>query len=100
MAEKWKTQDSARTMTKKYNEAVEEINESIKWIAEQKSLSSTEGTAISIDNGLTNEDLDNLINQSVEWVDHNNNMSNTEKTLIDIDDGLTYEDLDELLGTT
>lgn len=100
MAEKWKTQDSARTMTKKYNEAVEEINESLKWIAEQKSLSSTEGTAINIDNGLTNEDLDSLLNKTAEWVDHNNNMSNTEKTLIEIDDGLTYEDLDNLLGAT
>lgn len=64
MAEKWKIQDSARTMTRKYNEAIDELNKSIKWMEEQQSTSSTEGTAIKIDNGLTNEDLDELLQSS------------------------------------
>ena len=66
MAEKWKTQDSARTMTKKYNEAIDELNQSLKWIEEQQNTSRTEKTSINIDDGLTNEDLDSLLNKSAE----------------------------------
>lgn len=64
MAEKWKTQDSARTMTKKYNEAVEEINQSLKWIQEQQNTLNTEKTSLEIDTGLSNADLDKLLGMS------------------------------------
>lgn len=64
MAEKWKTQDSARTMTRKYNEAVEEINESLKWIQEQQHTFNTEDTSIEIETGLSNADLDKLLGMS------------------------------------
>lgn len=64
MAEKWKTQDSARTMTRKYNEAVEEINKSLKWMEEQNSTLNTERTSLEIDTGLSNADLDKLLGMS------------------------------------
>lgn len=64
MAEKWKTQDSARTMTRKYNEAVEEINKSLKWMEEQNSTLNTEKTSLEIDTGLSNADLDKLLSMS------------------------------------
>lgn len=64
MAEKWKTQDSARTMTRKYNEAVEEINKSLKWIEEQNATLNTERTSLEIDTGLSNTDLDKLLGMS------------------------------------
>lgn len=64
MAEKWKTQDSARTMTRKYNEAVEEINKSLKWMEEQNSTLNTEKTSLEIDTGLSNADLDKLLGMS------------------------------------
>ena len=68
MAEKWKTQDSARTMTRKYNEAVEEINKSLKWMEEQNSTLNTERTSLEIDTGLSNADLDKLLGMSNEEV--------------------------------
>lgn len=63
MAEKWKTQDSARTMTRKYNEAVDEINQSLKWLKGQNTLN-TERTLLEIDTGLSNADLDKLLGMS------------------------------------
>lgn len=64
MAEKWKTQDSARMMTRKYNDAVEEINQSIKWMQEQQNAFNTERTSLEIDTGLSNDDLDKLLGMS------------------------------------
>ena len=55
MAEKWKTQDSARTMTQKYNALVEEVNNN------SLTKASTENTSISIENDLTDEDFDEIL---------------------------------------
>lgn len=51
-------------MTKKYNEAVEEINQSIKWMQEQQAASNTERTSLEIDTGLSDADLDKLLGMS------------------------------------
>ena len=61
MAEKWKIQDSARTMTKKYNDAIDELNQSLKWVEEQKSTLNTEKLSLEIDVGLSNDALDELL---------------------------------------
>lgn len=58
MAEKWEIQDSARTMAKKYNKTVDEINQSLKWIQNQDN---TESTSVEIDNGMTNAEIDRLL---------------------------------------
>ena len=55
MAEKWKTQDSARTMTQKYNALVEEVNKN------SAAQAVTEKTAIVIDSDLTDEELDEIL---------------------------------------
>ena len=55
MAEKWRVQDSARTMTQKYNALVEEINNMGKIKAE------TEKTNVTIDSDLTDDELDRIL---------------------------------------
>ena len=55
MAEKWKLQDSARKMTQKHNDLVEEVNNLTKDSIE------TESAKVAIDDGLTNEQLDNIL---------------------------------------
>lgn len=65
MAEKWKLQDSARVMARKYNDTVDELNQSIKdFQQQQKDYSPTEQTAIEINDGLSNDDLDKLLGLS------------------------------------
>lgn len=61
MADKWKVQDSARTMTQKYNALVDEVNKT------GAARAMTEKTSVTIDNDLTDEDLD-LILQPNEGV--------------------------------
>lgn len=60
MADKWLINDSARTMTKKYNTLVDEVNNSQKAIEEQQAEQSTVKTGYAID-GLTESAVDNLI---------------------------------------
>ena len=55
MAERWKTQDSARTMTQKYNSLVDEVN------ASALHRATTENTEIVIDDGLTDEEIDEIL---------------------------------------
>ena len=55
MAERWKTQDSARTMTQKYNALVDEINNN------SITKASTEKTDIVIESNLTDEELDKIL---------------------------------------
>lgn len=64
MAEKWNTQDSARTMVKKYNDTVDELNESIRWIERQQSDFTTERTSVDIDT-LSNDAVDRVLNGEV-----------------------------------
>lgn len=52
MAEKWKTQDSARTMTLKYNSVVDELNNQQKTIEKQN-----KDTNDRIDNRITSESI-------------------------------------------
>ena len=60
MAERWKINDSARTMTKKFNTLVDEVNNSQKILEEQQTLQSTAKTGYAID-GLTDSAVDDLI---------------------------------------
>ena len=60
MAERWKINDSARTMTKKFNTLVDEVNNSQKVLEEQVSEQSTAKTGYAI-NGLTNSAVDEII---------------------------------------
>ena len=55
MAEKWKLQDSARKMTQKHNELVEEVNNLT------KDYVMTESAKITIDDGLTSDQLDRIL---------------------------------------
>ena len=55
MAEKWRVQDSARTMTQKYNSLVEEVNKGLEHKA------STEKIDVTIEDDLTDEELDELL---------------------------------------
>ena len=55
MAEKWKVQDSARTMTQKYNALVDEVNKTFEHKA------STEKTDITIEDNLSYEEIDELL---------------------------------------
>ena len=58
MAEKWKTQDSARTMTQKYNSLVEEVNRT------SSNSISTESISISVDSDLTDGELDKILRKN------------------------------------
>lgn len=60
MAEKWKTQDSARTMTQKYNALVDEVNKN------EINKATTEKTDIVVENDLTDEELNNLLKTNKE----------------------------------
>ena len=60
MAEKWKINDSARTMTKKFNTLVDEVNNSQKTLEEQVAEQSTAKTGYAI-NGLTETAVNAII---------------------------------------
>lgn len=60
MAEKWKTNDSARTMTKKFNNVVDELNQSQKTLENQQAEQPTVSTGYAI-NGLTESAVEQLI---------------------------------------
>ena len=55
MAEKWRTQDSARTMTQKFNSLVEEVNGVV------SNQATTENTEILINDDLTDEEIDEIL---------------------------------------
>ena len=55
-------------MTKKYNEAVDELNKSLEFIEKQQAYVPTERTSVEIDNGLSNDDLDKLLGISNKGV--------------------------------
>lgn len=60
MAERWKINDSARTMTKKFNTLVDEVNNSQKVLEEQVNEQSTAKTGYAI-NGLTDLAVNEII---------------------------------------
>ena len=60
MAEKWKISDSARTMSRKFNDLVTEVNDSKKVLEAQSSQNPTEKTGLAIE-GLTISAVENLI---------------------------------------
>ena len=60
MADRWKTGDSARTMAKKFNNVVDELNQSQKVLKEQQEEQTTVKTGYAID-GLTTDAVDSLI---------------------------------------
>ena len=60
MAERWKTNDSARTMARKFNSVVDELNQSQKTLENQQKEQTTISTGYAI-NGLTDSAVDQLI---------------------------------------
>lgn len=60
MAERWKIGDSARTMSRKFNELVDEMNASSKKLEQQSAEVNTAKTGLAI-NGLTTTAVEELI---------------------------------------
>ena len=60
MAERWKTNDSARTMARKFNTLVDELNQSQKTLENQQKEQTTVSTGYAI-NGLTESAVEKLI---------------------------------------
>lgn len=58
MAEKWRRYDSMKVLTQKFNDAMDELN------AVVKSQTLVEDTNITIDDGLSDEDIQQILSAS------------------------------------